>query len=344
MNVIIMIPSLNPDETLIQVVSAIRLQGFTRFLIINDGSQAESRHVFDRLANEGCTVVNHAVNMGKGRALKTGFNYVLQHMNDAAGVVTCDADGQHEPAAIRAVALALLAHPGKVILGTRKFFEAKVPLANLMGNTITRMVFWLLTGLRFGDTQCGLRAFPMSSLPNLMAVGGERFEYENVMLLAFRENKQDYIEVPINAVYASEGTQVSHFNKAVDSVRIYKKLLGFAAAPMFAGFSSSMLFMVASLAAGAGHGNWNLPIALIATLIGWLVVWVAAPAKNSATAAGVTALSLALFAALFYLFSGVLALPANGAWWLSAVVCAPLNYSMWLWSRCGRRPSRSILA
>ena len=341
MNVVVLIPSLNPDESLLQVVRSIREQGFERFVIVDDGSKPACRGVFNALEADGCAVVRHAVNLGKGRALKTGFNHILQHMADAQGVVTCDADGQHHPQDIAAVARALGEHGDKVILGARQFFAAKVPLPNLLGNTITRFVFWLLTGLRYGDTQSGLRAFPMTALPAMMAVAGERFEYENVMLLAFRENALDYAELPIRAVYAAEGKQAPHFNRAVDSVRIYKKLLGFAAAPIFGAFFSLMLFMVLSLAWGTVPAN--LALAAVASVAGWLTIWLAAPARRGVQAVAVTLVSVAALCALYLLFTVALALPPIGAYLLAGLLSAPLGYSLWLGSRCPRKPTRTKL-
>jgi hypothetical protein len=43
----------------------------------------------------GVHVLRHAVNLGKGRALKTGFNFILGRFPHLMGVVTPDADGQH---------------------------------------------------------------------------------------------------------------------------------------------------------------------------------------------------------------------------------------------------------
>ena len=338
MNVVVMIPSLNPDEMLLHVVENIRKEGFTRFLIINDGSRDDCLGVFDELEKAGCAVVHHAVNLGKGRALKTGFNYVMKYMPDAAGVVTCDADGQHEPSAIKTVALTMLDHPGKAVLGVRKFFEAKVPLPNLLGNTITRLVFALLTGLAYGDTQCGLRAFPMASLPWLMEVTGERFDFENVMLLAFRERRQDYIEVPMRAVYETvDNGRKSHFNKVLDPIRIYKKLLGFASVPIFCGLLASVLFMII---APYLSPEWLVPGAGIMAMGGLLALWLLSPARHNAlsaaTAIGVSALS----AGIMWLFHTVLGLPPIGAWWLMALPVGPAAYSLWLAGRYGKKPAR----
>ncbi len=336
MNVVVLIPSLNPDETLLRVVEAIRGQGFSRFVIVDDGSRADCRPVFDTLEQQGCAVVRHAVNLGKGRALKNGFNYVLNHLPDAAGVVTCDADGQHEPAAIRATAEAVLAHPDRVILATRQFFRAEVPWKNLAGNTITRGMFYLLTGQRFGDTQCGLRGFPQALLGAMMAVDGERFEYENVMLLALRRRGLPYAELPIRAVYQAGG-QPSHFNKLVDSVRIYRRLLAFGLLPLLCAVAAGLLYRAT---AGSLTPPWA---AVLGMAVGWAALWAMNPPKKPAMIALSAALA-ALSGALVWVFHGPCGLPATGAWWLMALLCLPSGYAIWLHGRFGARPSRLFLA
>jgi glycosyltransferase involved in cell wall biosynthesis len=337
MNVIVMIPSLNPGEMLEKVVENIRAQGFSRFLIVNDGSDAGHMPVFDRLEKAGCAVVHHAMNLGKGRALKTGFNHAMKYMADAAGVVTCDADGQHDPEAIKAVAQTMLGNPGKIVLGVRKFFEAKVPLPNLFGNTITRLAFLLLTGLAYGDTQCGLRAFPISALPRMMEVAGERFDYENVMLLDFRKNRQDYIEVPMRASYETvQDGKISHFNRLLDPIRIYRKIFGFAAAPIFSGVAASVAYMLAVPWFSPG---WAVPAAALCALGGMLTLWLLSALRPlRALAAAVAAVALEVD--LLWLLLLVPGLSPAGAWWLSALVCGPIVYNIWLFAKYGKRPVR----
>lgn len=337
MNVVVMIPSLNPGGMLEKVVEDIRAAGFTRFLLIDDGSDAEHAQAFERLEKAGCAVARHAVNLGKGRALKTGFNYVMKHMSDADGVVTCDADGQHDPEAIQAVAQAMLDRPGCVVLGVRKFFEAKVPLPNLLGNTITRLAFLLVTGLAFGDTQCGLRAFPMRALPRMMMVEGERFDFENVMLLDFRKSRQDYAEVPMRASYETvQDGRISHFDRVLDSVRIYKKILGFSAAPIFAGLLASAAYMYAVPWLGPG---WPVPAATLCALGGMLLLWLLSPARPLRAVLATTG-AVALAAGLMCLLLCVPGIAPAGAWWLMALVCGPFVYTMWLAAKYGKKPCR----
>ena len=72
----IIIPSLNPDQRMIDLISKSKNAGFQLILIVNDGSSRKYAEFYDKAANDfGCKVLEHAINLGKGRALKTAFNY-----------------------------------------------------------------------------------------------------------------------------------------------------------------------------------------------------------------------------------------------------------------------------
>ena len=91
MNVTIIIPSLNPDEKLIQVVDGLIKKGFKDIVLVNDGSDPEHMRPFEVVAqHEECHILHHEVNKGKGRALKTAFDYCLNHRKGIAGVITVD--------------------------------------------------------------------------------------------------------------------------------------------------------------------------------------------------------------------------------------------------------------
>ena len=74
-------------------------------VLVDDGSGAVFRETFDQAAQfPGVQVLRHAVNQGKGAALKTGINHALCKFPGLTGIVTADADGQHHPEDIRRVA------------------------------------------------------------------------------------------------------------------------------------------------------------------------------------------------------------------------------------------------
>ncbi len=223
-NITVILPSLNPDEKLIKTVEGLIDVGFDDIVIINDGSDEEhSKNFPDTNKYPQCTVINHWINRGKGAGLKTAFAYVLKTRPHCLGVVTADGDGQHRPEDVLACARRMLSE-NCVVLGARDFNLPHIPKRSVFGNKMTSFVFKALCGMRITDTQTGLRAIPISYLSELMAVKGDRFEYETNMLLAFKNNDIEYIEQPIETVYIEEN-KTSHFNPLKDSVRIYSQIL-----------------------------------------------------------------------------------------------------------------------
>ncbi len=122
------IPAWQPGPQLVPLVDALIARGFTTLIVVDDGSGPDFRATFDSLAaRREVRLLRHAVNLGKGRALKTAINFVLTELPGCAGLLTADADGQHAPDDIVRVAEAFLASPDRVVLGSRTF-SRDVPL------------------------------------------------------------------------------------------------------------------------------------------------------------------------------------------------------------------------
>src|SRR5262245_41546481 len=115
----VVIPAYKPSAALLDVVRALSEKSAPAIVIIDDGSGPQYRATFDAVSKfPNVRLLRHAVNLGKGAALKTGFNYVLCEFPDAVGVVTADADGQHHPDDILRVGEALAENPGALVLGS----------------------------------------------------------------------------------------------------------------------------------------------------------------------------------------------------------------------------------
>ncbi|MEG1687606.1 MAG: bifunctional glycosyltransferase family 2/GtrA family protein [Angelakisella sp.] len=229
MDVTVILPSLNPDEKLLTVVSGLISEGFSSIVIIDDGSDSQHQAPFVEAEKRGCTVLRHPLNRGKGCALKTGFHHFLQEEPSDVGVVTADGDGQHLPADIRRCAEALEQNPHQVVLGVRDFSSPDIPPRSRMGNRLTSFIFKTACGLSISDTQTGLRAIGREYLEAFVQIPGDRFEYETQMLLELRSQSIPYAQLPIQTVYEDENKR-SHFNPVLDSLRIYRLLFKFVAA------------------------------------------------------------------------------------------------------------------
>lgn len=218
----IIIPAYKPDQKCLNTVEKIIDTGFDRVIIVDDGSGTEYKHIFNSLETfEEVTVLKHAVNKGKGRALKTAFQYILTNQFPLEAVITADADGQHLASDMVKLSEQLLETPDKVVLGARDFSKKEIPFRSRFGNRFTRLLFRLSTGTVLTDTQTGLRGIPVKYLPQLLEVKGERFEYEMNMLASLRKNEVEVTEVTIETVYIDDNKS-SHFNPLRDSYHIYK--------------------------------------------------------------------------------------------------------------------------
>lgn len=231
----LVIPALNPDRTLIGLVRDLVLRGFESIVIVDDGSAPRHREIFDAVAEVGgVEIVRHARNLGKGSALKTGIRHVRTHHPDRGHLITVDADGQHLPEDVEAIARALAGEPDErhFVLGVRAF-DRTVPLRSRFGNELTRRLFRLMTGVSVADTQTGLRGLSVVHADELLNVPGQRYEFEFEALVRAARTR-DIVQLPIKTVYL-DANAASHFRPVVDSLRITVVFLRMSA--MFVRFS-----------------------------------------------------------------------------------------------------------
>lgn len=240
---IVIIPALNPSDSLKEYVESLVLGGVEKILIVDDGSRAEVQPLFAQLANmDEVVVLHHAINLGKGRALKNAFNYVLTHWGDGiSGVITADSDGQHTVEDVIKISNELdnQKEPA-LILGTRDFNEEIVPFKSKYGNKITSTVFWMLYGIKVADTQTGLRGIPKQYMYEYMDLEGERFEYEMNMLIYGALHKHQMDQQIIKTVYFDNNSE-THFRPVADSLKIYKIIFRSFFRYVFASLSASII-------------------------------------------------------------------------------------------------------
>jgi glycosyltransferase involved in cell wall biosynthesis len=234
----VVIPSLSPRPSLLAYIGELKAQGFTKIVLVDDGSGSAFSKIFEEAQREhGCEVLTHPVNLGKGAALKSAFAHIAKNPNHV-GVVTADADGQHSALDVAKVADALLendlASKKGLILGTRTFGIKGVPWKSRFGNNLTSLLVKMLFGKFISDTQTGLRGIPAILLESQQEIRGDRFEYEMGALFSALTNKVPIIEIPIKTIYPDGENKETHFRPLVDSAKIYFVIFG-----QFMGFASS---------------------------------------------------------------------------------------------------------
>lgn len=249
-NGIIVIPAYKPDKALLQLVKDLS-HSYHNILIVDDGSGPAFFSIFEEAeAIPSVTIIHNTINKGKGYALKTAFQYIINDMKSADYVITADADGQHTPDAIARLAAA---YTGKheVILGKRTFTQTSdgrsVPLRSRLGNACTTAVFRFVCGMAISDTQTGLRLLPVSILQDLIYVSGEHYEYETNCLLWCKKNNITFHEVEIETIY-EEGNKSSHFNPFLDSLRIYKVIFAYSFSSLLSVLIDYLIFFICTSA------------------------------------------------------------------------------------------------
>ena len=249
----VLIPSLSPDQRLPAYVKELRAAGYGLILVVDDGSAAEYQPIFEEIAGwDGCRVLHHEVNKGKGAALRTGFAYLKEH-TDLEGVITADSDGQHTvPDTLKITKE--LGEKKELLLGSRDFSRnnPNVPPKSRFGNRMTSGVFRVLYGRWLPDTQTGLRGFSRNLLDFMLGISGDRFEYEMNMLIRCSGAKVPMRPIPIETIYMDENKS-THFHPVRDSWRIYKLLLG----SFFRFMSSSVICWLADILLFSLLKHWD---------------------------------------------------------------------------------------
>lgn len=249
----ILIPAYEPDIRLLELIIGLKEKSAARIIVVDDGSGEKYGSIFSSLEEFGCIVLKHSENRGKGRALKTGFEYVMSS-DEVEGVVCADCDGQHLPADIIKIAGEMKSKKDCILLGSRRFI-GKIPLRSRLGNAFTRQIYSMVAGTRIQDTQTGLRGYSMTMLPWLCSVPGERFEYEMNLLLQAANSGIALYETEIETVYLRNNSS-SHFRPLADSARVYLPILKFGAFSLLCGAIDFCLLLLLQ------HLTVNLAVAV----------------------------------------------------------------------------------
>jgi glycosyltransferase involved in cell wall biosynthesis len=213
----ILIPAYNAQWTLGSVLKKIESLKID-ILVVDDGSSDETK----RLASENrVQLLEHPVNLGKGAALRTGFQYILQ--KDYQVVITLDADGQHDPAEI------------PLLLGIFQSIKPDILIASRAAEfrkmTFLRR-FWNRLGVRavarfchsdITDSQSGFRLIRTEVLKKV-DLSTSRFETELELLIKACKKGFSVLSVPINTQKV-DGTASSHFRPVTDTWMVCKLFL-----------------------------------------------------------------------------------------------------------------------
>ena len=150
-----LLPAYNEEISIGRVVLRTK-QYADRVIVIDDGSSDRTAEV---AALAGAEVLRHSENLGKGAALKTGF----ESLKSDTVIVTIDTDGQHDPADIPRLVAPILRGQADMVNGSRYLNGNKkdTPLYRRLGQKVLDVATNInMDGtLSITDSQSGFRAF-----------------------------------------------------------------------------------------------------------------------------------------------------------------------------------------
>jgi len=161
MTITAILPAFNEEVSIGSMVLHAK-QHADHVLVIDDGSKDRTSEMA-KLA--GAEVIRHPKNMGKGVALRTGFEHAGK--NGCKVIITMDCDGQHDLDDIQKLVLPILNGEADIVNGSRYMNGTgkNTPFYRRIGQNILDSATNFNCGLHVTDTQSGFRAFARHTLP-----------------------------------------------------------------------------------------------------------------------------------------------------------------------------------
>lgn len=211
---LVVLPVYNEEKTLANILS--RLDHRADYLIcVNDGSRDKSLGILTAFAKKrkNTFIVNQPKNSGMAGALKAGFLFILYlEEKGMTGpedvVVTIDADGQHKPEYIPALARYLKQKKADVVLTRRNF--AVYPRYKVLGNRFLTWTNSLLSGVKYRDVESGFRLLKVKTLkPLLEYYAGVKYSCaQEIALISGRNGFKIDNDFQVDIAYYRAGTTI----------------------------------------------------------------------------------------------------------------------------------------
>lgn len=210
-DVCILIPTLNEEDAISEVIGEFKKMGFDEILVIDGHSRDRTR---ERADEAGAKVVVQR-EKGKGQALKEAFSLI-----EADYIVMIDGDGTYLPAEVRLLLDPIFEGKADHVMGNRfgNLQKGALTRLNSAGNRLINFFFRLIYNVPLNDILTGYRAFTREGVRRLdLTMPG--FEIETEMTVDSVKKGLAIAEVPVTYRARTTGTKTK-LNPIMDGARI----------------------------------------------------------------------------------------------------------------------------
>ena len=195
-DVCILLPTLNEEATIAQLVRDFRSEGFDDILVIDGNSTDRTREL---AISEGASVVLQE-GKGKGQALQQAFD-ILE--NDY--IIMADGDGTYLASDVHRVFAPLLEDRADHVIGNRfaNYEKGAFTRLNRIGNYLINRLFGFAYGEWLNDILSGYRGFTREAIKSF-ELNKTGFEIESEITIESVKKDMRIAEVPITYLARSE--------------------------------------------------------------------------------------------------------------------------------------------
>jgi polyprenyl-phospho-N-acetylgalactosaminyl synthase len=194
--IVVVMPAFNEGPVAITIIQQLVSKNYIP-VVVEDGSATSLRHAIKDLP---VFFLRHRVNLGQGAALQTGFEFAKRLSPDF--VVTMDADGQHDAAAIPLLLQPLISDEADTALGSR-FLEAGntgMPRSRKILLKVARFINYIFSGVLLTDAHNGFRAFNRKALEKII-ITENRMAHASEILFEIKKHGLRFTEIPVEITY-----------------------------------------------------------------------------------------------------------------------------------------------
>lgn len=216
-HIVILIPAYNEARTIKKIIN--HCQRYTQQIIVIDDGSLDDTLSIAKITS--ASIFSNRENLGKGATLLKGFQMTIE--KNYQGVITMDADGQHNPDDLPAFFNSIKNFPDTFIIGARRIKMHQTPKIRLFANKIADFFISCAAGKRLYDTQSGFRYYPTSFLKKILLNKRmpNRFAFEAEALIAAVKARFEIRYVDIQSCYPVDARD-SHYQFGKDTWEITK--------------------------------------------------------------------------------------------------------------------------